>query len=42
MYTDWDALTHNQKVERFLDTYRRIETPGEKLLGVVSPYDLLN
>jgi hypothetical protein len=29
-------------VERFLDTYRRIETPGEKLLGVVSPYDLLN
>ena len=33
MYTDWDALTHNQKVERFLDTYRRIETLGEKQLG---------
>ena len=33
MYTDWDELTHNQKVERFLDTYRRIETHGEQLLG---------
>ena len=33
MMKEWDELSHNEKVERFLDTYRRIETHGEKLLG---------
>ena len=33
MNKDWDSLSHNDKVDLFLDTYRRIETLGEKLLG---------